>query len=87
MPMRTPFEKGQVFVAADPRDEGRRLIVLRLPVGYSLNYGGSPYVATIDDRTGKHLRPRYVSGNQFHDDAITQQGRPRVSGYILESAL
>lgn len=81
MSMSRPFEVDQVFVSADPRDEGRRVIVLGLPASYG-GYG-TVGVGTLTD-TGRVIRQRRIQANQFHDSAVTATGEPRKRGYILE---
>lgn len=84
MSMSIPFERGQIFVSADPRDEGRRLIVLEAPHFGAPAGEGAARVATIAE-DGRHVRQRWVNVAQFHDTAVTAAGEVRKRGYVLES--
>lgn len=78
MSMSIPFERGQQFVSADPRDEGRTVQI----VSAGHHRPGTVYVGTVSD-TGKLLRQRWMSKAVFHDSAVTGKGEPRKTGYIL----
>ena len=73
------IEKGQIYVAADPRDEGRRIVVLAARGVFAATVS----VATITP-DGREVRPRSIQASQFHESAITIEGKPRKTGYILE---
>ncbi|MBH1939143.1 hypothetical protein I5Q34_33625 [Streptomyces sp. AV19] len=73
----TTIRVGQVYVACHPLDEGRRIRITE--------YKGYSDARVVDADTGK--RPRRILTHQLHAIATTRQGKPRRSGYALETAI
>lgn len=81
--MSREFRNGQIFISADPRDEGRRVMVLSVGGHHR---PGEVYVGTVSS-SGKVVRQRWMKTDQFHNTAVTAAGEVRKRGYILESVL
>lgn len=70
---------GQVYVACDPRDEGRRIRVEEVSES-----GQRARVVTLTDAGPTRRRDMWT--RDLHASATTRTGRPRITGYALESA-
>ncbi|GGP55717.1 hypothetical protein [Streptomyces abikoensis] len=64
----------QIYVACNPRDEGRRIRIKSYTLGHS-------HAHVVDANTGK--RPRWIAATQLHASSTALNGRPRRSGYAL----
>lgn len=71
-----PITPGQTYRSADPRELIRIRIKTYVP--------GENRALVVDAATGKRPRPMLVTA--LHDSATTQAGKPRRSGYVLETA-
>ncbi|WP_137991231.1 hypothetical protein [Streptomyces vilmorinianum] len=69
-----PIQSGQTYRSADPRELIRIRIKSYAP--------GENRALVVDAATGKRPRPMLVTA--LHDSPITQAGKPRRSGYVLE---
>ncbi|KAB7839479.1 hypothetical protein [Streptomyces mobaraensis] len=67
---------GQIYTACHPLDEGRRIRI-------SEYVAGSNRVDVVDADTG--ARPRSILVKELHLTAATRQGRPRRTGYVLDT--
>ncbi|WP_217143773.1 hypothetical protein [Streptomyces sp. AC627_RSS907] len=69
-----------------PYDEPRRLKVVGLPVTTPSPYGfGKVDVVTLTE-SGREIRRRAIEATQLHDSPTTRNGKPRRTGYVLETA-
>lgn len=66
---------GQTYRAANPLDEGRRILVASRPEGHDF--------AWVCDAVTR-LRPRTISLRSLHASPTTKAGQPRRTGYVLE---
>ncbi|MEW1638617.1 hypothetical protein AB0469_31735 [Streptomyces sp. NPDC093801] len=66
----------QTYRAANPLDEGRRILIVSCPEGLDFAW-------VCDPLTG--LRPRTISLRSLHATPTTKTGQPRRSGYVLEA--
>lgn len=71
-----PIQPGQTYRSADPRELIRIRIKSYVP--------GENRALVVDAATGKRPRPMLVTA--LHDSPTTQAGKPRRSGYVLETA-
>ncbi|MFD9569957.1 hypothetical protein ACFWBI_08945 [Streptomyces sp. NPDC059982] len=69
------IQPGQTYRAANPLDEGRRILIVSRPEGCDFAW-------VCDPLTG--LRPRTISLRSLHATSTTKVGRARRSGYVLE---
>lgn len=74
------IEKNQVYVACDPRDEGRTIRVVDV---YGDSRSGKVGVVTLTD-DGRELRRRDMDTSVLHESAVTRDGVRRRSGYALD---
>lgn len=74
------IQRGQIYRAADPRDEGVRIQVVS---GYIQNsLGASVSIATIRS-DGKLTRQRSILASALHESPVTKTGATRRTGWIL----
>lgn len=70
-----PVEPGQVYRSCDPRGGPSIRISAYTP--------GHDHAHVVDAVTGK--RPRWILVDQLHPTATTRDGKPRRTGYILDT--
>lgn len=82
------IQRGQVYRSLGdpyPYDEPRRIKVVGEPITTWGRYGyGKVDVVTIT-ANGREIRRRAIEVSQLHDSAVTREGKPRRTGYVLES--
>lgn len=79
------IERGQVYVSANPRDEGRVRIRIKGWAPYGAGHWGAGKAQVVSlTESGKEVRPRSISLSALHDSPRTPDGRPRRTGYVLE---
>lgn len=66
---------GQVYRSCDPHGGPRIRVTAYTP--------GDARAHVVDADTGK--RPRQMLVTQLHESALTRAGRPRRTGYVLET--
>jgi hypothetical protein len=69
------IEVGQTYRSLDPRG-GPRILIVRYEPGWNR-------ASVVDARDGK--RPRSILVASLHPTATTRDGKPRRTGYVLES--
>lgn len=74
------IKKDQVYVACDPRDEGRTIKVVDV---YGDSRSGKVGVVTLTD-DGRELRRRDMDVSVLHQSRFTRDGAVRRAGYALD---
>ncbi|MGW1840802.1 hypothetical protein [Streptomyces sp. NPDC002067] len=69
------IQPGQIYLSCDPRDSVRIRITSYQP--------GDARARIVDAVTGK--RPRQIRVSSLHASPIAESGRPRRTGYALET--
>jgi hypothetical protein len=71
--------------ASDPHKGHARIKVTAEPNRFNLSRwtAGKVQIVTITD-DGREVRPRALNVRQLHETAITRDGKPRRTGYVLE---
>jgi hypothetical protein len=67
------LDKGEVFISCNPRENGRMIRIVNYVPGAE-----TAHIATHPSDT----RIRRIKVSELHDEAITQQGNPRLTGYV-----
>lgn len=73
------IKKDQVYVACDPRDEGRTIKVVAV---YGDSRSGKVGVVTLTE-DGRELRRRDMDTAVLHGSKFTRDGDVRRTGYAL----
>ncbi|MEU8623304.1 hypothetical protein [Streptomyces sp. NPDC048669] len=70
------IQPGQTYRSANPRDTHREPIRITA-------YDGSNRADIVDANSGK--KPRSILVNSLHATPTTRDGKPRRTGYVLET--
>ncbi|WP_181811064.1 hypothetical protein [Streptomyces ipomoeae] len=75
--MADQIQSGQVYVACDPREEGRRIRITAYTPGHT-------HADIVDADSGR--RPRPIQVRSLHQSATVRGGASRRTGYVLETS-
>ena len=78
------IELGQVYRSCDPRGGPNIRIESYTSYGAGRQTQDTAFIATITE-DGRPARFRRVSPRQLHDSPTTRDGKPRRTGYALET--